>query len=92
MVNSSGLEKIYTLMDGQTDEQKSDLYSKVALANNQVVYYQGHIWINDFHRDDFKYIETPFQTITIYGIMANKVTNKLGFYCELSILSDNWKF
>ena len=32
LVNSSGLEQIYTLMDGRTDIQKSDLYSEVALA------------------------------------------------------------
>ena len=32
MVNSSGLEKIYTLTDGLTDIQKSDLYSEVALS------------------------------------------------------------
>ena len=34
MVNSSGLEKIYTLTDGRMDIQKSDLYSEVALAKN----------------------------------------------------------
>ena len=36
MVNSSGLEKIYTLTDGRTDIQKSDLYSEVALAKNSL--------------------------------------------------------
>ena len=34
VVNNSGLEKIYTLTDGLTDIQKSDLYSEVALAKN----------------------------------------------------------
>ena len=34
VVNSSGIEKIYTLTDGLTDVQKSDLYSEVALAKN----------------------------------------------------------
>ena len=35
MVNSSGLEKNYTLTDGLTDIQKSDLYSEVALIKNR---------------------------------------------------------
>ena len=32
MLNSSGVEKIYTLTNGLTNIQKSDLYSEVALA------------------------------------------------------------
>ena len=36
VVNSSGLEKIYTLTDGRTDIQKSDLYSEVALAKKAI--------------------------------------------------------
>ena len=38
MLNSSGVEKIYSLTNGLTDGltniQKSDLYSEVALAKN----------------------------------------------------------
>ena len=38
MVNSSGLEKIYTLTDGRTGIQKSDLYSEVGLAKKCILY------------------------------------------------------
>ena len=38
VVNSSGLEKIYTLRDGRTGIQKSDLYSEVGLAKKCILY------------------------------------------------------
>ena len=34
MLNSSGVEPIYTLTNGLTNIQKSDLYSEVALAKS----------------------------------------------------------
>ena len=36
MLNSSGVEKIYTLTNGLTNIQKSDLYSEVALAKKVI--------------------------------------------------------
>ena len=43
-------------------------FARILVVNNQVKYYQGPLWIKDFHRDDLNYKEIH-STITIYGIM-----------------------